>query len=158
MKINFLSLDERLIENIIEYFCDDIKTFHYKKTDYSMVYSFKLNEMDVSFHFRNKLQYFQESNVNFYNDINGIIIIFSDYKNIKNIWKTEIIKNNLEDNIPVLLLEINNNKELNEISKEFYDIFKYISYIKLKKNNKKMSKNILKTFINKCKTIQDLFC
>ena len=155
MKINFLCLDERLIESIIENFCDYIGDFDYKKSDYSVVYTFKLNEIEVSFHFRNKLQYFQESNIIFYDKTDGIVIIFSDFKNLNNIWKTEIMKNNLEGDVPVLFLEINNNKKVNEISKDFYDIFKYISYTKLRKEDKNISNSVLETFINKCKTI---FC
>jgi len=155
IKINFLSLDERLIESIIEHFCDYIGDFDYKKSDNSVIYTFKLKEIEVSFHFRNKLQYFQESNIFFYDKTDGIVIIFSDFKNLNNVWKTEIMKNNFEGNVPVLFLEINNNKKVNEISKDFYDIFKYISYTKLRKEDKNISNSVLETFINKCKTI---FC
>lgn len=150
IKINFLCLDDCLIENVIENFCESIGDFSYEKTDYYIAYVFKLNEINVSFYFRNKYQYFQESNLDFFNKTNGIIVILNDFKNLNNVWKTEIIKNNLEATIPILLLEINKNKKVNEVPKDFYDLFKYISYSKGKNNEKEILNKILENFIRKC--------
>lgn len=155
IKINLLTLDDLLLENIVEDFfsINGIK-FEYKKNDYFTEYQFKSNENNISFYFREKIKYFRESNLDFFKDTNGLIIIYKkkNFKSLDDIWYNEIKKNKIKKNIPLLFLEINKNntqKNNNIISNNFYNLFKYISYSKIIKNNKKIIYQIFNIFINK---------
>lgn len=155
IKINLLTIDDLLLENIVEdFFSINSIEFKYKKNDYFTEYQFKSNENNISFYFREKIKYFRESNLDFFKDTNGLIIIYKkkNFKSLDDIWYNEIEKNKIKNNIPLLFLEINKNniqKNKNIISNNFYNLFKYISHSKIIKNNKKMINEIFDIFINK---------
>lgn len=155
IKINLLTIDDLLLENIVEdFFSINNIEFEYKKNDYFTEYQFKLNENNISFYFREKIKYFRESNLDFFKDTNGLIIIYKkkNFKSLDDIWYNEIEKNKIKNNIPLLFLEINKNNNFqnkNMISNNFYNLFKYISHSKITMNNKKMIYKIFNIFINK---------
>jgi hypothetical protein len=152
MKLNVLGIDDFLIEYIVELYIDN-KKFQYIKKDGTMIY--KLDELQ--FIFKHKLNYFKESNLEFFNDNSGIIIIFktNDINNIKNIWLTEISNNLVNENIPILFLQINQNIKNNEIILpiEFLNKYKYITQVSTENDNRNLIKNIINNFIKKIKTL-----
>lgn len=148
MKLNVLGIDDFLIEYIIELYIDN-KKFQYIKKEGTMI--FKLD--DLEFFFKHKLNYFKESNLEFFNNNNGIIIIFkTNYiNNIKNIWLNEILNNLVNENIPILFLQINKNSDKNEIilPMEFLNKYKYITQVLAENDDKYLIKNIIDNFVKK---------
>lgn len=148
MKLNVLGIDDFLIEYVIELYIDN-KKFQYIKKDGTM--SYKLDELQ--FIFKHKLNYFKESNLEFFNNNSGIIIIFktSDINNIKNIWLNEILNNLVNENTPILFLQINQSINKKEIILpiKFLNKYKYITQVFSTNDDKCLIKNIINNFIKK---------
>jgi len=133
MKINILGLDDVLVEEIIKLYIDD-KHFEYITDEHCIEYRIG----SISMFTKERLNYFRESNVKFFKDTCGVIILFraSNKDDIKNIWFNELL-HNLEKTVPILFLEIEDDqhKTMNsDFLKTFYKNYDKVNHSVIKKN------------------------
>jgi len=147
IKINVLGFDDFLIEYITELYIDN-KDFQYIKSNDHSTYIID----NVSFLYKDKLKYLQESNTSFFKNCKGIVVIFKtkDTKNIKNIWLNELYNNCPNNEIPILFLEVDgNHKSHVHLPHNFYSKYKYIGHSITTIENKELTKKIFNNFLKK---------
>ena len=151
MKINILGLDDVLVEEITKLYIDD-KHFEYITDEHCIEYQIG----SISMFTKDSINYFRESNVKFFKDTCGVIILFktSNKDDIKNIWFNELL-HNLEKTVPLLFLEIEDDQYKN-MNSDFLKIF-YKNYDKVNhsviKKNKALIKIVLDRLIKRVSNI-----
>lgn len=134
--------------NIIRNLKDDIES-----------YNLKINNKNVTILNKDYMNYFRESNLDYFKNVNSIIIFLNSnnenlINNLKYIWFEELKNNKVSNKIPILIVNLfkNNNFEKNIYQNISYlsDFYESINYVSMNDNLlEKSNKQIINITVNK---------
>ena len=162
-KIITLGICNRLKTSFLDqYYNENYKKYNIKRNlkDGIETYSISINNNLIKILNKDYMNYFRESNLDYYSNVTSIIIFLNSnnenlINNLKLIWFEELKNNKVPNNIPILIINFfkkNNNFEKNIYQNISYlsDYYQSINYISMNKDLlHKENKKIINITLNK---------